>query len=196
MTDIHKIAEITGLSVRALRRLDKHGFLKVTKSTDPVADAIRANLKKGNRLTALQQYHLLKNPKLRETLDQWDYEIDQILREQGDALDNGAPWSISSAIDLASRKDKSAVEKIARWLAEFIQRDSGFDNCVARDHAYLAVRLLANIPEHQLDFLAGKIPACIWQCRNHEIMREFWRVEDGRTIYFRPVKKTLVGLDL
>lgn len=197
MTDIHKIAEITGLSVRTLKRLDKHGFLKVTKSADPIADAIRLNLKKGNRLTALQQYHLLKNPKLRDTLDQWDYEIDEVLRALGDALDNGAPWLISSAIDLASRKDKPAIEKIALWLVGMIQSDAGFDDGATHDHAYLAVRLIANVPEHQLETLAGKITACMWQCRNHEAMREFWRVDDdGRTLYFRPTKKALANLDL
>lgn len=196
MTDIYKISEITGLSIRTLNRLDKYGFLRVTKSADPIADAIRVNLKKGNRLTALQQFHLLKNPKSRETLEQWDFEISAALDALGDALSDGAPWSVSSSIELAARKDKVAIDKIAQWLAGLIQTDTGFDDGAKRDHAYLAVRLLANVPEHHLEALAGKLTACMWQCRNHETMRQFWEVIDGHTLYFRPGKKSLANLDL
>ena len=163
VTDILKISEITGLSLRTLKRLDKHGFLKVTKSEDPIADSIRLNLKKGNRLTALQQLHLLRNPAARDTLGQWSEEIRATLRDLGDALNSGAPWTVSSRIDLAARRDKNAIEKVTSWLVDFIRCDPGFDNGVTHDHAYLAVRLLANVPEHQLELLARKVTSCLRQ---------------------------------
>jgi len=196
MTDIYKIAQLSGLSLRTLKKLDKLGFLKATKASDPIADAIRLNMQKGNGLSALQQFHLLKYPKVRQSLTQWEFEISETLDKLGDALASGAPWQVSSAIELAARKDAAAVTKLVNWLCSFIMCDHGFDNRAKHDHAYLAVRLLANVPDHQIDGLSRKVTAAVWQCRAHPDFQPFWFIEDGKTVYQRPEKKPVAKLDL
>lgn len=194
MTDIYKIAEITKLSLRTLRTLDKHGFLIVTKSASPLLDSIRDNLRRGNPLTALQQLYLLKEPDKLAELAQWGRQIEATLERLGDALGDGAPWDVSGQIELVARRDADATEKVAGWLRDYILFSDNFDNGRAHDHAFIAVRLLANVPDHSLADLAKKAQACLWQCRR--MLPDYWRLdESGKTLYFRP-KKTVATLDL
>lgn len=196
MTDIHTISEITGLSLRTLRVIDKHGFLKVTRSSDPLLDATRANLKKGNRLTVLQRLNLLTSPAARASLDRWQHEINDTLRALGEFVtDEAAPWQLSSKIDLAARRDPDAVAAIAAWLREFIDRSPYFDDGKERDYYFLGVRLLADVPEHQLENCAKQLRPCMWQCRASGELEGYSRLEkSGSTIYFRP--KAKIPLDL
>lgn len=195
MPTIYEISNETGLSLRTLRTLEKKGYLKASKSADPIGDAARDNLKKGNRLTALQQLHLLRDPGARDRLEKWSFEIDAQLDHLGDALADAAPWDIASAIELAARREQGAIDKISNWLLSFIQVSEYFDKDKTRDHAFIAVRLLANVPEHSLVDLSKKVQACLWQVRRAH--PEIWTLApDGRTVYFRPRKKAVAKFDL
>ena len=191
MTDIYKIQEITKVSLKTLRKIEKHGFLKVTKTGNPTLEAIRANLKKGNRVTALQQLHLLKNDDWRKSLSAWEIELDELLANLGDVAEHSAPWQgVASQIDLASKKDPHAIQRIADWMKSVISFDPGFDNGAAHDHAYMAVRLAYNVPEHAMEHISEKLTSCFWQCRRHEFLHRRWRINDkGQTEYFRPKKE-------
>jgi hypothetical protein len=192
MATIFEISERSGLSVRTLNKLDKLGYLNATKSAEPITDAARANLKKGNKLTALQQLYLLRNDKARASLNQWQFEIDAQLDKLGDAIAEAVPWSISNAIELAARREAQAVDKIAQALFGFIQLSEHFDRGKIQDHAFIAVRLLADVPEHSLVNLSKKVQACLWQCRRSATLSDCWRLnEKGETVYFRANKKAL-----
>jgi len=194
MTDIYKIAEITGMSLRTCRTFEKHGFLNVTKSASPILDSIRDNLRRGNALTALQQLYLLKEPGSLTGLTQWEQQIDATLDRLGDALGEGAPWDVSNQIELVAKRDPDATNKVAGWLRDYILFSDSFDNGKAHDHAFVAARLLANVPDHSLADLAKKAQACLWQCRR--MLPDYWRLNDkGQTEYFRP-KKNVATLDL
>jgi hypothetical protein len=195
MSTIFEISTQLDISLRTLRKLEKAGYLKATKSADPISDAARDNLKKGNRLTALQQLHLLRNPEARESLTQWEYDIDATLEALGNVDADSAPWDVSSAIELAARRDVDAINKISNWLISFIQVSEYFDKDKTRDHAFIAVRLLANVPSHSLEDLAKRAQACLWQVRRAR--PDYWQLNDkGQTVYFRPKKKALANLDL
>lgn len=196
MPTIYELAKASGLSLRTLRKLEKLGALNASKSSDPITDAARENLKKGNKLTALQQLHLLRNPSARDTLQQWDLEIDAILKRLGDAIGEAIPWNISNAIELAARREPAAIEKISEAILNLIQFSDAFDKGRTQDHAFIAVRLLADVPAHSLESLAKRVQACLWQCRRSALV-DAWRLNDrGQTEYFRPVKKALAILDL
>jgi hypothetical protein len=197
MPTIYEIAKASGLSLRTLRKLEKIGALNATKSSDPITDAARENLKKGNKLTALQQLHLLRNPAARDTLQQWDLEIDAILKRLGDAISEAIPWSVSNAIELCARREPEAIDKIASAIRNLIQLSDAFDKGQSQDHAFIAVRLLAGVPDHSLDSLAKRAQACLWNCRRSPILSDCWRLnERGQTEYFRPTKKPVAILDL
>lgn len=195
MSTIYDISKQLDISLRTLRKIDKAGYLKASKSIDPITDSARDNLKKGNRLTALQQLHLLRNPGARETLTQWEYDIDATLEALGDAIGEGAPWDVSSAIELAARREPGSVDKIADWLSNLILFSDSFDKGAEKDHAFIAVRLLANVPDHSLEILAKKTQACLWNVRRAR--PDYWKLNDkGQTVYFRPNKKALASFDL
>jgi hypothetical protein len=196
MPTIYEISQASGLSLRTLRKLEKLGALNVTKSSDPITDAARENLKKGNKLTALQQLHLLRNPAARDTLQQWDLEIDVILNRLGDVIGEAIPWTISNAIELAARREPAAIEKISGAILNLINLSDAFDKGRAQDHAFIAVRLLADVPAHSLESLAKRLQSCLWQCRR-SALSDCWRLNDkGQTEYFRPMKKVLANFDL
>lgn len=197
MPTIYEISTQLDISLRTLRKLDKAGYLKATKSADPITDSARNNLKKGNRLTALQQLHLLRNPEARESLTQWEFEVDEQLDRLGQALSEAIPWEISSLIELAARREPGAVAKVSQAIYGLIQVSDAFDNGAQKDHAFIAVRLLADVPEHSLVSLSKKAQACLWQCRRSPILSDCWKLNDqGKTVYFRPKKKALANLDL
>lgn len=197
MSTIYEISQALDISLRTLRKLDKAGFLKATQSADPISDAARANLKKGNKLTALQQLHLLRNPAARDSLSQYEFEIDAQLDRLGEALTDAAPWDISSAIELAARREPGAIDKISNWLFSFIQVSEYFDKGATHDHAFIAVRLLAEVPEHSLVDLSKKVQACLWQCRRGAQLSNCWKLNDkGQIVYFRANKKALANFDL
>lgn len=184
MTDIHKISELTGLSVRTLRKVEKAGFLKVTKSADPITDAARGNLRKGNRLTVLQQLHLARDKDARASLAPFEYGISATLGKLGDFENEAAPWTLAAKISLAARKDKDAIAEIAVWISGLLTSwTSG-----AVDHAYIGVRLLANVPEHHLAAVSDQLRGAMWEARKHPALAGAWRVnENGVTEYFRPI---------
>lgn len=195
MPTIYEISTQLDISLRTLRKLDKAGYLKATKSADPITDSARNNLKKGNRLTALQQLHLLRNPEARESLTQWEYDIDATLEALGNVDADSAPWDVSSAIELAARRDVDAINKIADWLYNLILCSDSFDKGAQKDHAFITVRLLANVPSHSLVDLSKRAQACLWQVRRAR--PDYWQLNDkGQTVYFRPKKKALANLDL
>lgn len=187
MTDINKISEITGLSVRTLRKIDKAGFLKVTKSSDPVTDAARGNLRKGNRLTVLQQLHLARDKDARAALSPFEYGISATIEKLGDFEADAAPWTLSAKITLAARKDKDAITEIAVWIYGLLTRTYRTLSSGAVDHAFIGVRLLANVPDHHLAAISDQLRGAMWEARKHPALAGAWRVnENGVTEYFRP----------
>ena len=140
MTTLSQMSEKSGLSLRWLKKLDKLGYLNATDSPTPMIDGIRANFKKGNRLTALQQLELWRNQQwIEKYFQQWEYDIQSVLSALGDVSENAAPWSISNGIELAARQEPDAVQKIAAWL----QSTLATMDCSECDHAYIVTRLLA-----------------------------------------------------
>lgn len=197
MPTIYEISAQLDISLRTLRKLDKKGYLKAAKSADPITDSARENLRKGNNLTALQQLHFLRDPAARDSLAQYQFEIDAQMDKLGDALADAAPWDISSAIELAARREQGAIDKISNWLFSFIRVSEHFDKGATQDHAFIVVRLLANVPDHSLESLAKRAQACMWQCRRGSNLSECWKLSDkGQTLYFRPNKKAVAKFDL
>lgn len=187
--DIYDISEKTGVAVRTLRKIDKCGYLKVIKSKNPIIDQMKENLRKGNRLTAIQQLHLVQNPKDVKLLARWEFEATEILAKLGNVSQEAMPWQIAHNADLAASKNKEAADKLAHWFCNFIDGNPAFANGASCDHAYLVVRMLFDVPEHHLEHLAKIAQRAMWNCRGTKRMAGYYHTDSKRrTRYHRPTK--------
>lgn len=187
--DIDGIAEKSGLSVGWLKKLDKLGYLIVDRPKNPIVDKIKNNLRKGNRLTAEQLLHLAKCPDDINLLHRWEYEVQGCLNTLGDPMQEKMPWMLAHNADLSASRDKEAAEKLARWFRDFIDGHPQFENGASCDYAHLVVRMLADVPEHQLEYIVKIARAAMWNCRRGQRMAGYYHTDaKGRLRFHRPAK--------
>lgn len=185
--DIYDISNRTGVSIRTLKKLEKFGVLDAEKSRNPAIQKIKHNLKRGNPLTAAQQFHLVKNPKDMKYLQDWEIAVQMCLDDLGDVMHEKMPWDISVNAGLAGKKDMEAADLLAQWFCNFIDRNPAFADGASRNHAYLAVRMLADIPEKFLYLTLPLVAQAMWNCRRTKRMAGYWHIDakTRRTLYHR-----------
>lgn len=187
--DIYETHIKSGVSLKKLKDLEKLGVLNVQRSKNPLIDKMKMNLNKGNRLSAEQQLHLLKNPNDAKLLLRWEYEVSACLKALGDVEKEKMPWPIAAKIDLAAAKHNDAVQYLAEWLCNFIDENPAFANGASRDYAYLAVRIFADVPDLHLKLIISRAFAAIWNCRKTKRMTGYWHLDTKRRVrYHRPAK--------
>lgn len=186
--DIYELSNKSNVSIRTLRKIEKFGVLNIQKSKNPIIDEMKKNLNHGNRLTAVQQLHLVKNPKDAKLLLRWEDEVQVYLDALGDVMREKMPWDISANAAFAASRDMEAADNLAQWFCNFIDRNPAFANGANRNHAYLAVRMLADIPDHLLHLTAPVVSQAMWNCRRTKRMAGYWHIDPKtrRTLYHRP----------
>lgn len=186
--DVYELSDKSGVSIRTLRKIEKFGVLNLQKSKNPVIDKIKKNLKHGNRLTAEQQFHLVKNPKDAKLLLRWEDEVQDCLNGLGDVMREKMPWEISANAAFAASKDMAAADRLAKWFCNFIDRNPAFADGRSHDHAYMVVRMLADIPDNLLHLTAPVVAQAMWNTRRTKRMAGYWHIDPKtrRTRYHRP----------
>lgn len=183
MPDIYTIHNRSKVSLRTLRKLEGMGYLKVDKQANPDLARVQANLRKGNPLTVEQLVLLQRNPDwLRQLGEYEDYARDRI-DELGDTLEEAMPWKISSRLLDAAAKDAEAIEMCARWLCQHIDTSPAYAH-PGRPYAYVAVRMLADVPDNLLRVNIPIINGAITQIRKHPAMLGRSYLNDQRRTYF------------
>lgn len=185
--DIYDLADKSGVSLRTLKKLEKLGALNLPKPKKPIIQKIKHNLKRGNPLTAEHLLHLVKNPEDVKLFRAWEYIIQDYLEELGDAMQEKMPWHISAESSFAGNRDMEAAEKLAKWFCRFIDSSPAFADGASCNHAYLAVRMLADIPDNLLYQSLPVAARAMLNCRKTKTMAGYWHTDPKtrRTRYHR-----------
>lgn len=159
MADIYQIHFETGLSVRALKGLERRGYLKVTSAKNPRLSKINVAMLKGNRLSAIDLVYLVENPDLVYDLgDRADRALTQIEKLNDPKADACEPY-LANTVDLAAMGNPDKIAELAAWMRSKIPASGEVD------HGYLAVRILLGISPNVVNYVAGKIPRAFLNVR-------------------------------
>ena len=187
MATIYQIHNELGVSLRTLRRIDKAGYLKTTKSKNPDADRIETNLRKGNPLTAPQMLMLCRNRAWLEFFGPYADLADNMIDAMGDIDAEKMPWAISCKLASAADRDPDAIAACAEWLRQHIDANAD-DYATGQNYAYVAVRLMADIPENLWKLNFGIISRAISQIRAHKALAGYsFTNEKKRTVFQKPL---------
>lgn len=182
--NIYEIHEKSNVSLRTLRKLEKLGFLKVGRTEgDETLLKLTLNLRKGNPLTPRELLGLYKNPGWLESLGKHAAAGDAWLEMLGDAKRDACPWSIAAEIPGAAAGEADAIAALAKWLSQHIETSSAYEE--PRVYAYVAVRLLYNIPDNLLKMNFPVLGAAMLKIRKHPAMIGKSFVDDDRRTKFR-----------
>lgn len=185
MADIYQIRAETRVALKTLRTLEKAGYLVVDKSKDPMRDTILRSLTKQNPLSVPQLLHLYRNPALVDKLD-----LEEVVDRLGNVDADAAPWTpIGIKIDVAASRNADAIAAIATWLRDLLEtlpagKEVGY--------SWIAVRLLANVPDNHLALMLLKLRPCMWNVRASDILAGYSRIAENRSAkYFRKIELDL-----
>lgn len=187
MVDIYHIHNKTGISLRTLKRLDKHGWLKIDDPANPEKVKIEFSLRKNNPLTAQSALMLWKNPDWADELGAMSREANLVLKSLGDVEAEKMPWSIAAQLLDASDRIPEAVESMARWLRQHIDASPAYAG-EGQGYSFVAVRVLADIPDHLLAGNLRALPSAISWMRKHPVMEGYsFTNEKKRAIFRKPL---------
>jgi len=188
--DIHEIHDASGIGIRSLRKLEKLGVLKVSKSSaHPELSRIRAALRRGNPLTAYQLVTLYRYPAMLEQVGdaRAKTRAEIAVEALGDVKGEACPWSIAADIPGAAIKEKEAIRSLATWIVRHIDAHAA-DYERGQFHAYLAVRLLYEVPENLMQQNYPVLAPALLQIRKHPVMWGYSATnEKGHTVYRKPL---------
>ncbi len=188
--DIFDVAKLTGVSVRNLKKVEKHGLLKIKKPNNDVLAKARHNLRRGNALTAEQLAYFIRFPDWLDRLDSpYEANARAVIETLGDVTGEAMPWEVSAGLPFAVNGEEDSLGPIVTWLRTLIDTSPAFAAGRMRGHAYMAVRVLAGIPEQHLESNAPLISKLFWKIRTRsKDFAEYWFVDENkRTQYRRPV---------
>lgn len=170
--NIYEVAAQFKISVAKLRKLDKAGLLRLDKA-DPIIDAIRFYLGKGQPLSVAQLVYLVENPAAIEHVgDKASVAMTQVAMLNAPTA---APFEVAAEIDQAARGDDDAICKIIPWLKTTILTAKSQGHGVVGHH-YLAVRLALGCPAGLREYNMARIPRALLNCRRHPGFAGWWRV--------------------
>lgn len=158
--NIYEISEKFGVSMRALRKLEKGKVLKLDP-VDPMVDKIVYLLSKSQRLPVDALAHLIENPDVLLELGRHAGEAEYQISSLGNVQRDIAPPDVSAEIEMSAKGDDSAVEKLVAWLQTVIPTDC------AVGHHFLAVRLLLSVPSGARPYAYSRLPRALLNVRRH-----------------------------
>ena len=159
VADIYQIHYETGLSVRALKGLERRGYLKLTSAKNPRLSKINVAMLKGNRLSAIDLVYLIENPDIVFDLgDRAERALTQIEKLNDPKADACEPY-LAHTVELASKGDPAKIAELAAWMKSKIPASGDVD------YGYLAVRILLGISPNLVSYIAGKIPRAFQNVR-------------------------------
>ena len=158
--NIYELSEKTGVSLRALRKLDKVKALRLD-DVDPMIDKAVYLLSKSQRLPVDALAWLVENPDMLLELGRYTGEAEYQISSLGNVQRDTAPPDVAAEIEMAAKGDDAAVEKLASWLQTVIPSDR------AVGHHFVAVRLLLGVPAGVRSYAYSRLPRALLNVRRH-----------------------------
>lgn len=187
--NIHDVATKSGVSVRALRKLEKLKLIAFDadpKSDEhPRASEIRFLLMRGQQLSAALLIDLLDTPAALYDLRKYEARAREQIAALGDVRASVAPIEVLASISDAAGADASAAQTLADWLTRILPNEPV-------SHYWVAVRLLLPLDPIQRGAVVKQISLALMNVRRVESFRPYWRSVAGknsRTVinYSQPV---------
>lgn len=186
MATIEKIAAQTGVPLRHLVKLHKAGFL-IAEAPDEFALKFAESMRRGNPLSVAQRlYAIHRNFKLSAHLEPYHEKIVDSVEALGDIESQGAPWSLAQRIEGAAGDDPADIEALALWARQTLDT---LPKSRTVDHAWLACRMLLNVPEIHIDRMLRKWWKVSRLIRAHSALADCWQKEGGKIRYHKPRMK-------
>lgn len=183
MATLEKIAALSGVPMRHLVKLHKAGFLN---ADDPDEFAIKfaESLRRGNPLSVAQRlYAIHRNFKLSAHLVPYQERIMDSVESLGDIEGQAAPWSLSQRIEGAANDNPADIEAIALWARQTLDT---LPKSRTVDHAWLACRLLLNVPEIHIERMLRKWWKVNRLIRAHSAFADCWQKDGTKIRYHKP----------
>ena len=187
--DIYKAANVTGVDLKTLGKLHKAGLLNVEGGpADPVYVKALANLRKANPLTVEQLLYFLRNPAWLPTLGDHEMKARAQLIALGDPEADAMPAELAEEIcEMATGKAKH-IDRGATWLTHLIDTCPDFEDGREQRHAFVAIRMLYNLPDRSLPYNVPEVAKALFHCRRNPRCKGYHRTdENGHTQYRRPI---------
>lgn len=159
--NIFEIHEKSGVSLRALRKLEKLGVLRL-ESVDPMVERMAYMLGKSQQLPVDALAALVEDPGLLLELGRYAGEAEFQVSSLGKVDRDKAPADVAAEIEQAAKGDDAAVEKIAHWLQTIIPKDC------AVGHHFVAVRLLLGVPGTLRKYAYSRLARALLNVRRHK----------------------------
>jgi hypothetical protein len=160
MADFYEISAASGISVRALKRLEKLGFLRVGASENPIASKIRYGLARGNPLSVAMLADLLADEKLVFALGKYEDKAAAAIRELGNVQGELAGADIVAAVEGAAVNEPQAVARLVEWMKATIPAHGDVS------HQFLAVRIVMATRESFRSLIINRVALAFLNCRN------------------------------
>lgn len=184
MADIHEIHNLSGASIRLLRKLEKLGFLRVTAAKNPELSKMLSKLKKSEHLTVYQIVLLYNDADRLATLGNKEWIAQDQIDNLGDIAGEKAPMEVAMVVQAAAARDKEAVTLIASWLRSCIDHLPQYAG-EGVPYVHVGVRLLAGSMPVSLERNAALLPTAMLQVRKHKLMDGYSTLIGGKSFFHR-----------
>lgn len=192
--NIYQLSLKSEIPLKALRRLEKLGVLKVDAGNEELEKLI-FHMRGNQILSVAQLLRLIEQPDLLAEMRAWKPRYAKRAREQiaalGDMSSSLAPRDVTAAVVGAARGEDDESLVIAEWLKTVLP-------AVPVGHAWVAVRLLLPLNEFMRGNVAPSVNIALMNMRKLPELRGWWRSDKigTRSViqYWRPA--SLDRLDL
>jgi len=183
--DIYELHERSKVSLRSLQKLHKLGALLIDKEVHPIYCKAQNTLRQGHVLTAEQLLFFHTNPEWIDRMGRHEIAVRAALQELGDVEADQASRDIGAETAEAAMVNPQSIERIATWLSDMIDTSAGFDNRQEQGHAFVAVRLLADVPGDLWQFNVPHVSKALYRVRAHDLMQGRFRIDERKRVQYR-----------
>lgn len=174
--NIHDVATKSGVSIRALRKLEKLKIIAFDPDPDadehPRAAEMRFLLMRNQQLSAALLVELLESPTAFFDLRKYEPRARAQIAALGDVQGSVAPIGVLAAISDAAGADASAAQTLADWLTEILPSEPV-------SHYWVAVRLLLPLAPIQREAVGKRISLALMHMRKLESFAGNWESVPG-----------------
>lgn len=180
---ILEISEKCRVPVRALKRLERAGYIRFSEDEENErAAAIRLSLSRGNGLSLAHTMALLDDPGLFEELRVYAMRARKIVYALGDVEGQAAPSSIAVLIEGAAAGEADAIAGLIAWIKGALPGQPV-------SYLWLGARLVYRSLLQAAD--VKNLPLAILNLKKSPEFSGCFFVADGKTFFRRPAEKTL-----
>ena len=175
--NIHDVATKSGVSLRALRKLEKLKLIKFDPNPDadehPRAAEARFLLMRNQQLSASLLVDLIDAPSALFDLRKYEARAREQIAALGDVTGQAAPIAVQAVISDAAGADATAAQTLADWLTSILPAEPV-------SHYWVAARLLYPLDPFQRETIGKKISLALMNMRKLESFVPYWESVPGK----------------